>query len=158
VAASATFWVVFAVALVAVVGVATLRPQVQAAYADFQLLGSPGVSAGDLRGSTLVRAWSGPGRFAGDWTSPDVRVDPGTYWAVADGQVVKGGLELGVVAAPDDRTLGVDHYARNGLAPEASMAASFAVTKPTTVRLALSKWSSDTAQWVVRRVRLLRRG
>jgi hypothetical protein len=157
VAASVSFWVLFAVALAAVVGVATLRPEVQAAYADFQLRGSPGISTSELRGSSPVRTLSLPGTGAGDWTSPDLRVGPGSYWAVADGEVARGGLELGVVAS-GDRQLGVDHYTRNGMAPEATMAVPFAVTKPAIVRVVLSDWGGATSDWVVRRVRLMRRG
>lgn len=92
---------------------------------------------------------------------PVVELQPGSYTAIVDAQISKGGLEVGVLDSKSDRWLTTTHFwsdQRDALGARGLIGAAFTLSEPLPVRIILANWASgsSSSRWVVRSVRLLK--
>jgi hypothetical protein len=117
---------------------------------------APGVVSQPDGGATYVRTTMLPS--APQLSGPSIRLTPGRYEIVAQGNVLVGGLQLRAVDARTGSTLGSSLYSDLQIFSSNPMVVPFHLTRSTSVRIVVASWSPfpNACAWVLQRVSVAR--
>lgn len=108
-------------------------------------------------GSTIVNTRARKWNY--EVVSPKLRLEPGRYRIYLDGQVVNGGLDLGVLDTDANKWIAQRFYWRGQRGfDRRSMMTPFTLTEARTVEIVLSNWvpTDQASRWELRAMQLVR--